>query len=177
MTNTVLFLAILASFIGYFFWKGANHNKNRRVWRIVEDTRLTEQIIKDSLEKVGAKDFFDDKEDEGVFFTYHNERYWLLYPELPAVNLSVCYVMGEDFDWETCERAITAFNDKINGVKALGNKETRQIAFATFSISPSRHIFEVILPYLSLTLKQAWQLFLEEYRTQSDQNKSKTIEL
>lgn len=75
MTNTFLFFAILASLIGYFIWKETYHKKNRRVWAIVEETPLTQQNIKDSLEKIGATDLFDDKEDEGVFFSYNDERY------------------------------------------------------------------------------------------------------
>ena len=41
----------------------------------MEETPLTQQNIKDSLEKIGATDLFDDKEDEGVFFSYNDERY------------------------------------------------------------------------------------------------------
>ena len=75
MTNTIIFLAVMASFIGYFIWKQTDSQKNRRVWRIVEDTPLSEQNIKDTLAKSGATDFTEDKEEGGLFFTYQEERY------------------------------------------------------------------------------------------------------
>lgn len=76
MTNTIIFLAVLASFIGFFIWKETDsRKKNRRVWRIVEDTPLSEQNVKDLLTKLGATSFSEDKDDGGLYFIYQDELF------------------------------------------------------------------------------------------------------
>ena len=77
-------------------------------------------------------------------------------------------------DLKLCQLAAASFNEEINGAHALINPETRQIAFALFSIAPTCHILREILPYMSQALKTARQLYMEIYWTLLYQKTIKT---
>jgi hypothetical protein len=85
--------------------------------------------------------------------------------QLPSVNLSICATLDEQMDLDICQQVVSYFNDQVNGAQAILNPEARQIAFVAYSLAPTCHILKEVLPYMTMALQNARQLFMEFYWT------------